>query len=73
MPSPLVGEAGTGHEAVNPVSTHRPDVVLMDLRMPDMGGIEATERICAATPLRRRIPPEGSHSGPTAHRVRIDR
>jgi DNA-binding NarL/FixJ family response regulator len=45
----VVGEAATGHEAVNLVSAHRPDVALMDIRMPDMTGIEATERICAAT------------------------
>ena len=41
-----VGEAGTGAEAVALAVEHRPDVVLMDVRMPEMGGIEATERIC---------------------------
>jgi two-component system, NarL family, response regulator NreC len=41
----VVGEAGTGTEAVAMVKTTRPHVVLMDLAMPGKGGIEATRRI----------------------------
>ena len=41
----VVGEAGDGREAVAKAGTHRPDVVLMDVRMPEMNGIEATRAI----------------------------
>jgi two-component system response regulator NreC len=43
----VVGEAGTGDEAVNLTQRLRPDVVVMDLSMPGSGGLEATRRIAA--------------------------
>lgn len=43
----VVGEATTGAEAVSVVRALRPDVVLMDVRMPEVDGIRATERILA--------------------------
>ncbi|GGT12898.1 response regulator [Nonomuraea spiralis] len=45
----VVGEASTGSEAVSVVLERRPDVVLMDVRMPEMDGIEATRRIGAVS------------------------
>ncbi|MER6800397.1 response regulator, partial [Amycolatopsis mediterranei] len=48
----VVGEASDGAEAVALTRLERPDVVLMDVRMPEMDGIEATRRICAETDVR---------------------
>jgi DNA-binding NarL/FixJ family response regulator len=49
----VVGEAGSGEEALALVPRIQPDVVLMDVKMPGIGGVEATRRLAEAMPQAR--------------------
>ena len=49
----VAGEAANGVEAIEAARTLRPDLILMDLRMPVMGGVEATRRVREASPESR--------------------
>jgi DNA-binding NarL/FixJ family response regulator len=51
----VVGEAGNGDEATELVTRLRPDVAVMDIRMPGSDGIEATQRITAGPEARTRV------------------
>ena len=51
----VVGEAGTGTAAVTPARQLRPEVVLMDINLPELSGIEATRAIHAEFPSMRVI------------------
>ena len=49
----IVGEAGNGREAIQLAEELRPDIVVMDVAMPELNGIEATRRLVAALPHTR--------------------
>jgi two-component system, NarL family, response regulator NreC len=51
----IVGEAGNGREAVQVAEELKPDIVVMDVAMPELNGIEATRRLTAALPHTRVI------------------
>lgn len=51
----VVAEAGDGQQAVELARRHRPDVILMDLRMPELGGVAAIHQIMADVPTARVI------------------
>jgi two-component system invasion response regulator UvrY len=67
----LVGEAKSGEEALARVGEARPDVVVMDWKMPSMTGVEATERLLAAHP-HVRVVGYTSSGEPGTHQAFLD-
>jgi DNA-binding NarL/FixJ family response regulator len=51
----VVGEAADGHQAVEEVRRHRPEIALLDIRMPHLDGIAATQQICSDDRLKTRV------------------
>lgn len=49
----VIGDVASGEEAIEFTSEHHPDVILMDLRMPGMGGLQATQKITRSYPESR--------------------
>ena len=65
----VVGQAATGRQCVELVREHRPDVVLMDVCMPDICGIEATRRILGLAPQPRVVALSACHEEATVRRM----
>jgi DNA-binding NarL/FixJ family response regulator len=63
----VVGEAGNGAEALVAVSRTRPDLVLLDLTMPVMDGLEALPRIIGLSPSTRVVVLSGFNAGQMEH------
>ena len=78
----LVGEAATGEDAVDQAAALAPDLVLMDINMPGIGGLEATRQLTArsggpavflcSTYSRSDLPPEAADSGAAAYVSKSD-
>lgn len=65
----VVGEAGDGREALAQAEMLRPDVIIMDIAMPELNGIEATRRICELLPAIKIVILSMHHTMEHVHRA----
>jgi DNA-binding NarL/FixJ family response regulator len=65
----VVGEAGSGTEAIGVIEEERPELVLLDLSMPDMDGLEVLAKLREAAPETRVVVFSGFVAGPLGRRA----
>jgi DNA-binding NarL/FixJ family response regulator len=65
----VVGEAGSGIEAIGVIEEERPELVLLDLSMPDMDGLEVLAKLREAAPETRVVVFSGFVAGPLGRRA----
>jgi DNA-binding NarL/FixJ family response regulator len=65
----VVGSASTGTEAIAAAARHRPDVIVMDLMLPDMNGIDAAQQILTLLPQTRIVVLSACHTLEHVHRA----
>ncbi len=65
----VVAQAGSGEVAIKVVRETKPDIILMDIKMPGMGGMEATKKILHANPDAKIIALSGFEGGPVPTRI----
>jgi DNA-binding NarL/FixJ family response regulator len=65
----VIGEAGNGVEALRLIEDEHPDLVLLDLSMPDMDGLEVLARLREAAPATRVVVFSGFVAGPLGRRA----
>ncbi|WP_156504177.1 response regulator, partial [Oleiphilus sp. HI0066] len=65
----VIGESDSGENAIDSAQSHKPDVVLMDIKMPGIGGIEATRRIKKVSDDIKVVVVSALTDSPSAQRV----
>ena len=65
----VVAEANSGEQVLVLAREHQPDVVLMDIRMPGIGGLEATRKLCQQQPQTKVVAVSAIHDNPVPARL----